>query len=34
VRLLALGAVAGLGTYYWRIQRDRRRAALSAALGR
>jgi len=34
VRLLTLGAVGGLGTYYWRIQRDRRRAALSAALGR
>lgn len=34
VRLLALGAVAGLGTYYWRIQRDRRRAALASALGR
>jgi hypothetical protein len=34
VRLLALGAVAGLGTYYWRIQRDRRRAALAAVLGR
>jgi hypothetical protein len=34
VRLLALGAVGGLGTYYWRIQRDRRRAAMTAALGR
>ena len=34
VRLLALGAVAGLGTYYWRIQRDRRRAALATAFGR
>jgi hypothetical protein len=33
VRLLALAAVAGLGTYYWRIQRDRRRRALTAALG-
>jgi hypothetical protein len=34
VRLLTVCAVAGLGTYYWRIQRDRRRAALTAALGR
>jgi hypothetical protein len=34
VRLLALGAVGGLGTYYWRIQRDRRRAAMTAKLGR
>ena len=34
VRLLTLAAVGGLGTYYWRIQRSRRRAALSAALGR
>jgi hypothetical protein len=31
VRLLTLGAVGGLGTYYWRIQRDRRRAALDAS---
>jgi hypothetical protein len=34
VRVLTLAAVGGLGTYYWRIQRDRRRAALAAALGR
>jgi hypothetical protein len=34
VRLLTISAMAGLGTYYWRIQRDRRRAALAAALGR
>jgi hypothetical protein len=26
-RLITLAAMAGLGTYYWRIQRDRRRAA-------
>jgi hypothetical protein len=26
-RLITLGAMAGLGTYYWRIQRDRRRVA-------
>ena len=24
-RIITLGAIAGLGTYYWRIQRDRRR---------
>jgi hypothetical protein len=34
VRVLTLCAVGALGTYYWRIQRDRRRAALAAALGR
>jgi hypothetical protein len=34
VRVMTLAAVGGLGTYYWRIQRDRRRAALAAALGR
>ena len=27
-RLIALAAVAGLGTYFWRIQRQRRRAAV------
>ena len=27
-RLIALAAVAGLGTYFWRIQRQRRRVAL------
>src|SRR3954453_5825227 len=26
-RIITLGAVAGLGTYYWRIQRDRRRTS-------
>ena len=26
-RLITLGAMGGLGTYYWRIQRDRRRNA-------
>jgi hypothetical protein len=26
-RLITIGAMGGLGTYYWRIQRDRRRAA-------
>lgn len=26
VRLITIGAVGGLGAYYWRIQRDRRRA--------
>ena len=26
-RLITLGAMGALGTYYWRIQRDRRRAA-------
>ena len=26
-RLITLGAMGGLGTYYWRIQRNRRRAA-------
>ena len=25
-RLITLGAMGGLGTYYWRIQRNRRRA--------
>jgi hypothetical protein len=34
VRLLTLAAMGGLGTYYWRIQRRRRRAAVAAALGR
>jgi hypothetical protein len=29
-RALTLAAVGGLGTYYWRIQRDRRRAAAIA----
>jgi hypothetical protein len=27
LRLITLGAMGGLGTFYWRIQRDRRRAA-------
>ena len=27
-RLITLGAVGGLGTYYWRIQRNRRRATM------
>lgn len=27
MRLITLAAMGGLGTYYWRIQRDRRRAA-------
>ena len=27
LRLLTLGAMAGLGTYYWRILRSRRHAA-------
>jgi hypothetical protein len=31
VRLLTLAAVGGLGTYYWRIQRDRRRAAMAGS---
>ena len=26
-RIITLGAIAGLGAYYWRIQRDRRRSA-------
>ena len=32
-RLLTLSAVGILGTYYWRIQRDRRRAAMAAPAG-
>ena len=27
IRLITLGAMGGLGTYFWRIQRNRRRAA-------
>ena len=30
-RLVTLGAVGSLGTYYWRIQRDRRRAAATSS---
>ena len=35
MRLVTLGSVGGLATYYWRIQRERRRveAGLSAAAG-
>lgn len=29
MRLITLAATGGLGTYYWRIQRERRRAAMS-----
>jgi len=29
VRLLTLGGIGGLGSYYWRIMRSRRRAALA-----
>ena len=32
-RLVTLGAMGGLGTYYWRIQRDRRRSAAEAHEG-
>ena len=32
-RLVTLGAMGALGTYYWRIQRDRRRTAGSDMLG-
>jgi hypothetical protein len=32
-RLITLGAVAGLGAYYWRIQRARRREAIHRASG-
>jgi hypothetical protein len=28
LRLITIGAMGGLGTYYWRIQRNRRRAAM------
>lgn len=31
MRLVALVAMGGLGTYYWRIQRERRREALSGS---
>ena len=31
LRLVTLAAMGGLGTFYWRIQRDRRRAALTAS---
>jgi hypothetical protein len=27
MRLITLASMGGLGTYYWRIQRDRRRAS-------
>ena len=30
MRLITLAAVGGLGTYYWRVQRDRRHAATGA----
>ena len=30
-RLVTLGAVGSLGTYYWRIQRDRRRAVVTGS---
>ena len=30
VRLITLGAMGGLGTYYWRVQRNRRREATGA----
>ena len=30
-RFVTLGAVGSLGTYYWRIQRDRRRAAATSS---
>ena len=33
MRLITLGAMGGLGTYYWRIQRARRRAATVAGRG-
>jgi hypothetical protein len=29
-RLVTIAAMGGLGTYYWRIQRDRRRAAMGS----
>jgi hypothetical protein len=29
LRLVTMGTMGGLGTFYWRIQRDRRRAALT-----
>ncbi len=31
VRVIALAAVGGLGNYFWRIQRARRRTALASA---
>lgn len=31
LRLITLGAMGGLGSFYWRIQRERRRAALSGS---
>ena len=30
-RLITLGAMGGLGTYYWRIQRNRRQAAVAGS---
>ena len=30
-RLVTIAAMGGLGTYYWRIQRDRRREAMGAS---
>ena len=33
MRLVTIAATGGLGTYYWRMQRDRRRAAVGGAGG-
>ena len=33
MRLITLGAIGALGTYYWRIQRDRRRASIGEIVG-
>ena len=33
MRLITLGAMGALGTYYWRIQRNRRRAAIGEVAG-
>ncbi len=33
IRLITLGAMGGLGTYYWRIQRDRRHSVDVRTLG-
>ena len=30
-RLITMGSMAGLGAYYWRTQRNRRRAAVAKA---
>jgi hypothetical protein len=32
-RLITMGAMVGLGAYYWRVQRSRRRAAVAEAIG-